>query len=652
MLRIVFLALWMISIPSLAMNKSTDIPIEYFNQLPVVDEPAISPNGKNIAVILNQEEFTQVAIVDFEDPKKMTVILQLGAEKYRIDDLNWANDGRILVTVSQPFKVQNIRLRTTHIYSASIDAKSVFELRKRASNKQSALEFYYDSPSLLSLLQDDEDHVLVTINDPRDNNYSSVFKVNVESGKFEKYLPNTKRIVSWGVTPSGEILLAVGVDKDYDSDISYIYTRKTSQSEWELAKTYEAYKSETFSPQLFDPKTNTIIVLSDHVEDPNKPKKQALWKYDLNLNKFTELLGEAPNGYDVTGAITRLDGNKRNVVGFTYNNGFMQREYFDKKNQTLAQQIKQLFLKKGLQGHLWDWDKAQNKYIITTVSDKKSVTYYIFDKKKKKLNPWYSQYPNLNNVTLSDVQPFEFEARDGMVINGYLTLPNNIENPPLVLFPHGGPFARDSQYFNPFVQLFASRGYAVLQVNFRGSTGFGNEYETAGYLQWGKKMQTDLLDAMDWVGKNELANTDKACIVGASYGGYAALAAGHQTPNKFKCIASLAGVSDLKLQIAHWKHRGNSNYVENAVSTDEKEQEALSPFYHAELFQAPVLLIHGMVDVRVSYQQSEKMYDALKDANKEVIYELFENGTHHFNDAGNLKKTMELTVSFLDKYLH
>jgi len=221
-----------------------------------------------------------------------------------------------------------------------------------------------------------------------------------------------------------------------------------------------------------------------------------------------------------------------------------------------------------------------------------------------------------------------------------------------VLFPHGGPFARDSQYFNPFVQLFASRGYAVLQVNFRGSTGFGNEYETAGYLQWGKKMQTDLLDAMDWVGKNELANTDKACIVGASYGGYAALAAGHQTPNKFKCIASLAGVSDLKLQIAHWKHRGNSNYVENAVSTDEKEQEALSPFYHAELFQAPVLLIHGMVDVRVSYQQSEKMYDALKDANKEVIYELFENGTHHFNDAGNLKKTMELTVSFLDKYLH
>ncbi|WP_448566944.1 alpha/beta fold hydrolase [Thalassotalea ganghwensis] len=648
---ILFVAAVLLSISQFSFAKSQQIPLQHFYQLPMVQNPVISPDGKNIAVILNQDGLTQVAIVDFNDHSKVNVILQLGAEKYRIDELNWANNERVLVTVSQPMKVDRYRLRSTHLYSASLDGKDVFELRKRGKRRESALEFYYASPSLLSLLQDDPEHILVTQNDPRDKNYSSVFKVNVKNGDFEKYLPNGKRIVSWGVSPSGEILLAVGVDSDPDKDINYIYTRKDSRSDWLLVKTREAFKDETFGVISYLPEEDSIIVLSDYVEDDTKPRKTSLWKYSIAENKFTELLGQAPGQYDVTGAISRLEGKTRKVIGFTYNDGFLKRQYFNPTSQSISVQISNLFKQKGLQASLWDWDSTKSRYIVKTVSDKKPINYFLYDKSKNKLTPWYGQYPVLSKTNLNDVMPITFKARDGMQLHGYLTLPTHVQNAPVVLFPHGGPYARDSQYFDPFVQMFASRGYAVLQVNYRGSTGYGTDYQTAGYLEWGKKMQTDLIDGLDWLESKQLANTKQACIVGASYGGYAALVAGFQTPDRFKCIVSIAGVSDLTKQVSDWRMKGLKNYVENAVSSIKSEQISVSPIYHVEKFKAPVLLIHGKVDTRVSYYQSELMYDALKNADKEVDYELFDWGTHHLNDAGNRQRAMELMESFLQEHL-
>lgn len=202
MLNITFITLSLLFISMFASANKSNIPLSRFSQLPSVELPITSPNGKHIAVILNQDELTQVAILDSDNHANLAVILQSGAEKYRIDEINWANNDRILVTVSQPFTIKKVRLgkytkqfyrmknskvRTKHLYSASIDGKDVFEMRKRVDKKQSALEFYLASPSLLSLLKDDPDNVLVTMNDSRDNNHSSVFKVNVTNGNFEKY---------------------------------------------------------------------------------------------------------------------------------------------------------------------------------------------------------------------------------------------------------------------------------------------------------------------------------------------------------------------------------------------------------------------------------------------------------------------------------
>ena len=275
----------------------------------------------------------------------------------------------------------------------------------------------------------------------KDNFYSSIYKVNVNTGEFDKYLPNTNRIASWAITHTGEVLLGVGRDKNYKINTRYIYTRKNVDSDWQMVKTFEPYKTESFWVQQYDPKTDSIIVISDY-----KLNKKAMWRYHIGSGEY-ELIAQAPGKFDVTGAIWRLEEKKWTIVGFKYNDNFVRRVYFDISNNKFAQQITNLFNKSNLQANLYDWDKSKQRYIISVISDKSPRKYYLYDKKTNKINFWYTQFPQLEKANLAQVQPFEFEARDGMKLHGYLTLPNNVKNPPVVLYPHGGPFARDSQYF-------------------------------------------------------------------------------------------------------------------------------------------------------------------------------------------------------------
>jgi len=624
-----------------------NIPITDFNQMPMVSNPRLSPDGKNIAVITNSGDNTQVSVSPFDKPSQMTTLIKLGGEKYRIENIRWVNNQRLIVGVSQPYKLFNSQYRTNHLYSVTLDGKSLFELNKRSTRKQKPIDFYRSRPHLLSILPKDPEHILITLNDERDDHYVSVFKVNVVSGEFSKYLANTNKIVGWYVNRLGEVLMSVGIDNDDSTDFYYYYTRETENHKWKMIKKVEAFQDEVFNPLLFEAENNSIIVESDH-----DLYKLALWRYYINTGEY-ELLGEAPDGLDILGAIWERAGDQYNIVGYRYAKHFVTRVYFDGNSDQTSKQLSQLFAKSGLKATITSSDESRNRHVISALSDSKPTTYYLYDKKQSKITPWYGQFPGLNGVKLPSVTPFAFTTKDNVVLNGYITLPNNVINPPLVVFPHGGPYGvRDYQYFDPFIQLIASRGYAVLQVNYRGSGGFGNKLQTSGYGQWGKSMQTDLLEAVQWVKDNELADVDNACIAGASYGGYAALAAGHQSPKQFKCIVSIAGIGDMNALVSREKRRGGAkSFIKHAIKNSGEDMTAVSPAFHAHKFKAPVLLIHGKVDTRVSYRQSEQMYDALKEAKKDVELKLFKYGTHHLNDATNRKEAMKLMIEFIDEHL-
>jgi len=646
LLHAIFLLLTFSATTLAAPNK---IPLNQFSHMPMVQAPDLSPDGNTIAVILNQEASTQVAVVPFDDNADIRVVLKLDADKYRIESLAWANNERLIVTVSQPLHLPEwgMRVRTTHLYSVKTDGSGMIELRRKARERDpSRVNFYRNSPTLFSLLHQDPDHILVTVSDRSDEFYSSIFKVNIVTGLYEKHVANSNRIVEWGATLDGEVLLGIGVDKNRHIDTRYLYTRDNIDADWEKVKTFEPYVTETFSPVIYEPQTRSIIVISDH-----KLNKEALWRFDIATGEYT-LLGEAPGDLDVSRGITRLVGTKNTLVGFTYTDNYLRRAFFDEGSQALSQEIGAVFGQSGLQASLYDWDQAKNRHLIFAVSDKSPGKFYTYDKTNNSLGFWYSMYPHLEKANLASVQPFKFDARDGMKLNGYLTLPNDVNKPPVVVFPHGGPFDRDTQHFDPYVQMFASRGYAVLQVNFRGSTGYGRDYFTAGHHEWGKKMQTDLLDALAWLKNSKLADTDNACIVGTNYGGYAALTAAYQSPQTFKCVVSLSGSANMRTSIVQWRREGNEHFIEKVITQDEVELTKLSPIYHAKEFNAPVLLIHGKVDDQVSFRQTEDMYIALKRAKKKVKMKLYKFGSHNLEDEVSLRGSMALVEGFLDKHLN
>jgi dipeptidyl aminopeptidase/acylaminoacyl peptidase len=626
------------------------LPLEHFNHMPLIEQPSISPDSENIAAIYNGKDITQVVVTPFGS-QDLKALVSLGGEKYRIESIYWANNKRLIINVSQPFENKGLRLRTNHMYSADIEGKNVFEIRrsmraKRSSDASNDWDFYSNSPYLLNLLPSDPDHILVTTSESRDGNYASVYKVNINDGDFVKHTANTNRITSWITDRNGEILLAIGENDNYLVETQYVYFRKDEEADWELIKKYVPFESETFDPVIYEKSTNTLLLLSDH-----KLNKTALWRFDIKSNEFTELVAEAPVNFDISSVIYQRSATETNVIGYHYVDNFVRRVYWDEEKQNVGQQLADLLKKSGLDSNILDYSFDGTRYIISATSDVSPTKFYLFDSKKKSLSLWFSQYPYLEGKSLANVIPFSFNARDGMEIHGYITLPNGVENPPVVLFPHGGPYARDYQYFDPFVQMMANDGYAVLQVNYRGSTGYGKKYTTSGNHQWGNAMQTDLLDAYEWLKATDLVDKNKACIAGASYGGYAALVAGFQTPELFDCIVSIAGVSDLKDQMTMWRRFGAFDYIENAVSNKDTDLEAISPYYHAEKFTKPVLLIHGKKDTRVSYRQSSAMYDQLKSAGKDVAYEEFEYGTHFLNDATNRANAMKLMKDFLNQHL-
>jgi dipeptidyl aminopeptidase/acylaminoacyl peptidase len=268
--------------------------------------------------------------------------------------------------------------------------------------------------------------------------------------------------------------------------------------------------------------------------------------------------------------------------------------------------------------------------------------------------------PSVSREHIAPVRIGEYQARDGLTIPMLLTATDKVfkaGNAPLIVMPHGGPAQHDTFGFDWQAQYFASRGYVVLQPQFRGSTGFGRSHEFAGRGEWGGKMQTDLDDGVDFLVEQGVADSRRVCIVGGSYGGYAALAAGAFTPDRYRCVVSFAGVSDLPEMLKdESRERGADHWVvsywADQFGSDEGKEKlrSISPYFHAENFKAPVLLIHGRNDTVVPADQSMRMERALKRADKDVEFVLLKGEDHYYTNAETRIEALGLMSDFIEKH--
>lgn len=610
-----------------------------FGKIELIKDVTMSPNGHYLASVFTVDGKPVVMTSPFGS-KELTSVVSLKFASDRIDDIQWANDERMLITASSSEYIKGQFFRVYRTYAVNADGSDLIVLEDKSVNRQKTdWETKFTSMRLVNRLAKDPAHVLISSYDARDPGYA-VFKVNIYDSKFEKVESAANNRGNFVTDLDGNVMFSTTIDEITETKLSVDVKQ---HGQWKTIKTLDITKDMDFTPIALASDGKSLLVNTDYQSDFNY-----IARFDLASNSIAEPLFQV-EGHDVSSL--RVNGD---VVGYTLDQDFPTRVYLDEQIKAYQQQVDALL--KGRQNYIQAFDLDRTRVVVYSVTDNKPGRYYTIDFKTKKADLYFSQYPQLEKVAMQPVEKLRIKARDGLAMDAYLTVPENAAKAPLIVFPHGGPTARDYMAFDPWLQFFVKQGYAVLQVNFRGSEGYGNAFEIAGYKQWGKAMQDDLIDAMASVSKDARIDTGRSCMVGASYGGYAALTASFRDAGKFQCFVSISGISDLAamLQLDGRYNKGLKAVQQVMIGdydTQRPELDKVSAFFNQAAIKKPLLLIHGVKDTRVSYKQSEKLYEELKEKGAPVEYLELKDGTHFFDEESDRIQAFEAMEVFLSKHL-
>lgn len=389
---------------------------------------------------------------------------------------------------------------------------------------------------------------------------------------------------------------------------------------------------------------NELFIFADH------EGRQALFKADLSKPGFPKELVLSDADYDVSGRLIYSPALKQ-VVGLYYNDGNSKSVFWNKEYKAF-----QAGLDKALpdtRNYIGSMSEDGRKYVVYTTNNTNPGTYMFGDRDEKSITEIAAAYPKLTKDVLVEKESRTYKARDGLALEGFLSLPKTFANKPTatIILPHGGPMSEDGKSFDMFSTFMANRGYVVFQPNFRGSSGYGHDFMMQAVGGYGLEMQDDLEDAVKYLIDEKIADPKKVCIVGASYGGYAALMGATKTPDLFQCAISFAGMSDLVRMRDSYRNFTNKNTARKQFGEDKNQLKETSPVRMAERVKIPILLIHGKDDTSVPVVQSRIMAEALKDEGKVYEYIEMENGTHNLDYLPDRKQTFTAMENFLAKYL-
>ena len=501
----------------------------------------------------------------------------------------------------------------------------------------------YDSTRVMMVddLKDHDTDVLIQMN-KRDKQIFDVYRLNTVTGDMKMVAENPGDIRSWMTDHDGNIRIATSSD---GVNTSTLY-RANEQDSFRVMLTTNF--KESFSPLFFTFDNKAIYAASNLGRD-----KVAIVKYDIANSEELEMIYDNPD-VDVEGM--QYSRKRKVLTEIDYTTWEPQRKILDKETENIYRTLEGKF--PGYQIVLTSNDKNEDIFTFRTYNDRTLGSYYIYEEKTGKTAKLADRNPWLDQNDLVEMKPITYKTRDGLTINGYLSLPKGKDpkNLPVVVNPHGGPWARDTWTFNPEVQFLANRGYAVLQMNYRGSTGYGKKFWEASFKEWGKKMQDDISDGVKWLIDQKIADPKRIAIYGGSYGGYAALAGLTFTPELYCCGVDYVGVSNLftfmKSIPPYWKPYLDMFY--EMVGDPEDDSMLLasaSPLFHVDQIKAPLLVAQGAKDPRVNINESNQIVDALKKRGIDVPYLVKDNEGHGFANEENRFDFYQAMEDFLAKHL-
>jgi dipeptidyl aminopeptidase/acylaminoacyl peptidase len=494
------------------------------------------------------------------------------------------------------------------------------------------------------VIDDLEDHptdLLVALNQ-RNKEVFDAYRLNVETGDLKMIAENPGNIASWSTDHDGNIRVATTTD---GVNTSLLY-RKTESAPWKTVITTNF--KESFTPQFFTFDNKALYGVSNIGRD-----KAAVVEFDPESGKETQVLFERPD-VDVSGL--NYSKKRKVITSASFTTWKEERKYFDPVSEALYDSLTGKL--PGYDIYIVSANKEEDTFIVRTITDRSLGAFYLYDSKSGALTKIADRNPWLKEDELAEMKPVEYAARDGLIIHGYLTVPKGkpAKNLPIVVNPHGGPWVRDDWGFNPEVQFLANRGFGVLQMNYRGSTGYGRKFWEAGFRQWGQSMQDDITDGVKWLVDQGIADPKRVAIYGGSYGGYAVLAGLTKTPDLYAAGVDYVGVSNLftfmKTVPPYWKPFLDMMY--EMVGNPEKDQalfEQNSPALNAEKIKTPLFVAQGAKDPRVNINESNQIVDALKKRGIDVEYMVKQDEGHGFHNEENRFSFYEAMEQFLEKYL-
>lgn len=601
------------------------IPLEDFFRNPEKARYRISPDGKFYSFLAPYEKRMNIFVQEIGQD----TVIRLTAETDRdISDYFWKNPTRILY-LKDTGGDENFRL-----YGVNVDGSNLI--------------CFTDFPKVRTDIIDDlvnfPDEVIIGMN-KRNPEVFDPYRLNIVTGKMEMLAENPGNIQAWMLDHDGKLRVALGVE---GTNTTVQYREKESDPFKTVLTT--SFK-ETLNPQFFTFDNRNLYATSNLGRD-----KIAAVIFDPVNGKEVEVLYENPD-YDME-ALTYSRKRKVLTTAF-YESWKGERHFFDGE-------VKQLYerLERDLGAYqlaISAFTREEDKFIVRTYSDRSLGAYYIYDKAADNLTKITDISPWINEPEMAAMVPVQYQSRDSLTIHGYLTLPvgytlENAEDLPVVVNPHGGPWYRDGWGFNPEVQFLANRGYAVFQMNFRGSTGYGKKFWEISFKQWGGTMQDDITDGVNWLIGEEIADEDRIAIYGGSYGGYATLEGLVKTPDLYAAGVDYVGVSNLFTFLQtippYWKPYLDMMYeMVGSPVTDSLLFVAASPALNAGKIKTPLLIAQGANDPRVNKAESDQMVEALKQRGITVEYLVKDNEGHGFRNEENRFDFYRAMEKFLAEHM-
>lgn len=611
------------------------LPVEAFGNLPFLEAPQLSPDGTRVVAKLAIKGEQRLVILTLSGGQPV----QLATGGISLEDWRWVNKDWIIATVAQTQGIEGQDFRITRTAAISADGKKIQYLSTpdmQGQNASDVLWMAHDgSPRILLAMQK-------SIYYDELGFWPTVREFDVSTNKSHEVQPPRENIFNWRADASGTVRLGIYYDDDR-RESRMVYREAAGQTLRVIDSVKGRESSLSNIPDLFLADPHHAVSVGD-----DDKGFSTVYDFDLTTLKRGDPLFSVP-GYDVDGVWDSDDGTR--LMGAYYTDTATRVHWFDPK---LAQVQADLDKAVGAsrRATIISWDKDFATLLVLVDAPNRPGDYFIYQLAEGTMHLFAHRYPALGNRPYAPVKTIHYKARDGLDISAVLTLPvgKAATDLPLILMPHGGPMARDDESWDWWVQFMANRGYAVLQPNYRGSTGFGTEFLRKGRGEWGLKMQDDLVDAVKWASDQHIADPKRVCIVGGSYGGYAALRAAQRDTGVYRCAVSFAGVSDMNGMVNYDSSFLNSNDAKDYFHARTPDLKAVSPVNFAGDFSVPVLLVHGKADLRVPVRQSRQMANQLKAAGKTYRYVEQPLGDHHFSRAQDRIQFLNELEAFLTQY--